>query len=69
MFGFKMAPAVAAGNTIVLKTSEKSPLTGLYLGKLIKEVGFPPGVINVLSGLGAECGAALASNMTIRKIR
>jgi len=68
MFGFKMAPAVAAGNTIVLKTSEKSPLTGLYLGKLIKEVGFPPGVINVLSGLGAECGAALASNMTIRKI-
>ena len=69
MFCFKVGPAIAAGNTVVVKTSEKSPLTALYLGKIIKEVGIPPGVINIVSGLGPEAGAALASNMTIRKVR
>jgi aldehyde dehydrogenase (NAD+) len=68
MFGFKVGPAIAAGNTIVVKTSEKTPLTALYVAKLIKEVGFPPGVINILSGYGQPCGEALARHMKIRKI-
>ncbi|KAF4439568.1 aldehyde dehydrogenase [Fusarium austroafricanum] len=66
-FGFKVAPAVAAGNTMVYKMSEKSPLGMLQLGNLIKEAGFPPGVINILNG-GGETGALLASHMKIRKI-
>ena len=43
-------------------------MTGIYLGKCIIEAGFPPGVVNVISGLGKDAGAALASNMTVRKI-
>ncbi|KAM0724131.1 hypothetical protein Q7P37_000012 [Cladosporium fusiforme] len=64
---WKMAPAMAAGNTFVLKSSEKSPLGLAAYGDLIKEAGFPPGVINVLSG-GAATGALLASHMQISKI-
>ncbi|KAM0355048.1 hypothetical protein ACHAPU_000898 [Fusarium lateritium] len=66
-FGLKVAPAVAAGNTVVYKMSEKSPLGVLQLGRLIKKAGFPPGVINILNG-GGETGALLASHMKIRKI-
>ncbi|PVH72919.1 aldehyde dehydrogenase [Cadophora sp. DSE1049] len=65
--GWKIAPAVAAGNTIVFKTSEKSPLAVLYLGALFKEAGFPPGVINLLSG-AANTGSKMASHMEIAKI-
>ncbi|CAG7554670.1 unnamed protein product [Fusarium equiseti] len=65
--GLKIAPAVAAGNTIVYKMSEKSPLGMLQLGHLIKEAGFPPGVINILNG-AAETGSLLASHMKIRMI-
>ncbi|KAH6988317.1 aldehyde dehydrogenase domain-containing protein [Ilyonectria sp. MPI-CAGE-AT-0026] len=68
MLSFKAAPALIAGNTMVLKSSEKAPLTSLYLAKLFKEAGFPPGVLNVLSGFGQSCGEALASHMRIRKI-
>ncbi|BCS29659.1 aldehyde dehydrogenase family protein [Aspergillus puulaauensis] len=64
---WKIAPAVAAGNTVVFKSSEKSPLGVLYLGALFKQAGFPPGVINLLSGAG-EVGAQLASHMDIAKI-
>ncbi|EXA31244.1 hypothetical protein FOQG_10735 [Fusarium oxysporum f. sp. raphani 54005] len=66
-FGLKIAPAVAAGNTVVYKMSEKSPLGMLQLGHLIRQAGFPPGVINILNGRG-ETGSLLASHMKIRKI-
>jgi aldehyde dehydrogenase (NAD+) len=63
----KVAPAVAAGNVIIIKTSEKAPLAPLVLARAIKEVGFPPGVVQFINGTGAP-GAALASHMEIRKI-
>lgn len=63
----KIAPAVAAGNTIVFKASEKSPLGAIALGEYIKEAGFPPGVINIVSGAGLT-GSLLASHMKIYKI-
>ncbi|KAJ5130952.1 uncharacterized protein N7515_006991 [Penicillium bovifimosum] len=68
MFAGKMAPALAAGNTVVLKSSEKAPLTSLYVAKLIEKAGFPPGVVNIISGFGDPAGAALASHMTVRCI-
>ncbi|KAJ5526845.1 hypothetical protein N7513_011004 [Penicillium frequentans] len=67
-FAGKMAPALAAGNTVVLKSSEKAPLTSLYMAKLIEQVGFPPGVINILSGYGAPAGSTLAEHMKVRTI-
>ncbi|RMJ23592.1 Aldehyde dehydrogenase [Aspergillus sp. HF37] len=65
-FTFKVAPALAAGNTVVLKSSEKAPLTSLYAAKLIEKANFPPGVVNVLSGFGTPAGEAMASHMDIR---
>lgn len=59
MMAWKVAPALAAGCTIVLKPAEQTPYTALMLGKLINEAGFPPGVINIITGLG-ETGAKLA---------
>jgi aldehyde dehydrogenase (NAD+) len=64
---FKVMPAIAAGNTFIFKSSEKSPLGSLAFGELIKQAGFPPGVINIISGPGAT-GALLASHMEIKKI-
>lgn len=64
---WKMAPALAAGNTFVFKSSEKSPLAAAAYGNLIKEAGFPPGVINMITGAGPT-GALLASHMQIAKI-
>jgi acyl-CoA reductase-like NAD-dependent aldehyde dehydrogenase len=52
MMCWKVAPALAAGCTIVLKPSEQTPLTALMMGQLIKEAGFPPGVVNIISGFG-----------------
>ena len=65
---FKLAPALIAGNTIVLKSSEKAPLSCLLYAEMVKEAGFPPGVVNFLSGFGVPCGQALAMHMKIRKI-
>jgi aldehyde dehydrogenase (NAD+) len=62
-----MAPALAAGNTFVLKTSEKSPLGAAVYGELIREAGFPPGVMNIVTGDG-KVGAMLAGHMEIAKI-
>ncbi|KAJ6144400.1 hypothetical protein N7470_008295 [Penicillium chermesinum] len=62
----KIAPALAAGNTVVLKSSEKAPLTSLYAARLAQEAGFPPGVINVLSGYGTPAGAALSEHPLVR---
>lgn len=64
---WKIAPAVATGNTFIFKSSEKSPLGAIALGKLVKEAGFPPGVINFLSGAG-KTGQLLAQHMKIPKI-
>jgi phenylacetaldehyde dehydrogenase len=65
---WKMAPALAAGCTLVLKPDEKTPLTALWLGALAIEAGFPKGVINIVPGLGEEAGAALAAHSDIDKI-
>ncbi|HEY4428210.1 MAG TPA: aldehyde dehydrogenase family protein [Solirubrobacteraceae bacterium] len=67
MAAWKIAPALAAGCTIVLKPAEQTPLTALRLGELALEVGFPPGVLNVLTGDG-ETGAALVEDPGIDKI-
>ncbi|KAL4999216.1 aldehyde dehydrogenase [Aspergillus recurvatus] len=68
MWSWKIGPAVAAGNTVVLKTAEQTPLSALYAAKLIKEAGFPAGVINVISGFGRTAGAAISSHMDIDKV-
>ena len=64
---WKIAPAIAVGNTVVHKSSEKSPLGALALGKLIVEAGIPPGVINLISGAG-ETGALISSHMKVAKV-
>eukprot|EP00058_Branchiostoma_floridae_P023829 XP_002609319.1 hypothetical protein BRAFLDRAFT_86762 [Branchiostoma floridae] len=68
MFIWKVAPALAAGNTVVIKPAEQTPLTALYLASLIKEAGFPPGVVNVLPGYGPTCGAHIVEHMDVDKI-
>lgn len=68
MASWKIAPALAAGCTIVLKPSEQTPLTALRLGELILEAGFPEGVINIVTGLGETAGAALAAHPDVDKI-
>ena len=65
---WKLAPALAAGNTIVLKPSEITPLTALEIAKLAKAVGFPDGVLNVVTGDGPTAGMSLISNPLIDKI-
>lgn len=60
MTAWKLAPALATGNSIVLKPSERSPLTGLRLGELAQQAGIPDGVLNVVTGYGHEAGEALA---------
>jgi acyl-CoA reductase-like NAD-dependent aldehyde dehydrogenase len=64
----KLAPILACGNTVVLKPSEVSPLSALMLAQLAHEVGFPPGVVNVIHGTGAETGSALVRHPGIDKI-
>jgi aldehyde dehydrogenase (NAD+) len=64
----KMAPALAMGCTIVVKTAERTPLGALYLARLVKEAGFPLGVVNILSGFGRTAGAALVNHPLVRKI-
>ncbi|RHZ64383.1 hypothetical protein CDV55_107023 [Aspergillus turcosus] len=68
MWAWKIGPAVATGNTVVLKTAEQTPLSALYVAKLVKEAGFPPGVINIISGFGRVAGAAIAAHMDIDKV-
>jgi aldehyde dehydrogenase (NAD+) len=68
MWSWKIGPAIATGNTVVLKTAEQTPLSALFAAKLIKEAGFPPGVINIISGFGKTAGAALSSHMDVDKV-
>ena len=68
MFAWKLGPALATGNTIVLKTAEQTPLSALKMTELIKEAGFPAGVVNIVSGFGPTAGAAIANHMDVDKI-
>jgi acyl-CoA reductase-like NAD-dependent aldehyde dehydrogenase len=68
MFVYKIAPALATGNVIVMKPAEQTPLTALYIAALIKEAGFPPGVVNVVPGYGPTAGAAISAHPDIRKV-
>src|SRR5256884_5723453 len=68
MAAWKLAPALAAGNTIVLKPAEQTPVTAMELGRLIQEAGFPDGVVNIVPGFGETAGAALASHEGVDKI-
>ncbi len=65
MASWKIAPALAVGNSVVLKPSEKSPLTALRLAELALEAGIPQGVFNVVPGFGAEAGSPLALHMDV----
>lgn len=66
--GWKAAPALAAGNTVVLKSAEEAPLSTLHVAHLFDEAGFPPGVFNVISGLGPIAGSALVRHELVAKI-
>jgi phenylacetaldehyde dehydrogenase len=68
MAAWKIAPALAAGCTVVLKAAEQTPLTALRLAELIVEAGFPPGVVNILTGFGETAGAALAAHPDVDKV-
>ena len=68
MQALKLAPALCAGNTIVLKPSEQTPLTALYVASLIVEAGFPPGVVNIVPGYGPTAGAAISSHPDVDKV-
>ena len=57
MLSWKMAACLAAGNTVVIKPAQVSPLTALKVAALTVEAGFPPGVVNILPGTGSVCGA------------
>jgi aldehyde dehydrogenase (NAD+) len=68
MMAWKWGPALACGNTVVLKPAEQTPLTALRVAMLAQEVGFPDGVINVVPGYGPTAGAALSGHMDVDKI-
>ncbi|KAK6592113.1 aldehyde dehydrogenase (NAD+) [Botrytis cinerea] len=68
MAAWKLGPALACGNAVVLKAAEQTPLSILVLANLIKEAGFPPGVVNILNGYGREAGAAIATHQDIDKV-
>lgn len=68
MQAWKLAPALATGNTVVMKPAEQTPLSALRVGELIVEAGFPEGVVNLLPGFGPTAGAAIARHMDVDKI-
>jgi aldehyde dehydrogenase (NAD+) len=68
MQAWKLGPALATGNTVVMKPAEQTPLTALRVGELIVEAGFPKGVVNMLPGYGPTAGAAIARHMDVDKV-
>jgi aldehyde dehydrogenase (NAD+) len=68
MMAWKLAPALATGNTVLMKPAEQTPLSALRIGELILEAGFPEGVVNVLPGFGPTAGAAIARHMDVDKV-
>lgn len=68
LLGWGIAPALAAGNTVVVKPAEDTPLSAIYLAQLAQKIGFPDGVINVVPGLGETAGAALAAHPKLKRM-
>jgi aldehyde dehydrogenase (NAD+) len=68
MLAWKLAPALATGNTVVMKPAEQTPLSALRIGELIVEAGFPEGVVNLLPGFGPTAGGAIARHMDVDKV-
>ena len=68
MAAWKIAPALACGNTVILKPAEQSPLSALRFGELVSECGLPDGVVNIVTGLGETAGAAIAAHPGIDKV-
>lgn len=68
MAAWKLGPALACGNTVVLKPAEQTPLSILVFANLVVEAGFPPGVINIVNGYGRDAGAALTNHPLVDKI-
>src|SRR5271168_141790 len=68
MLAWKLAPALATGNTVIMKPAEQTPLSALRIGELIVEAGFPEGVVNMLPGFGPTAGAAIARHMDVDKV-
>lgn len=68
LVGWGISPALAAGNTVVIKPAEDTPLSTLYFAKLVEEVGIPKGVVNVVTGLGETAGAALSRHAGIKRM-
>ncbi len=68
MLSWKLGPALATGNCIVLKPSEFTPMTALRMCGFIKEAGFPPGTVNIVTGYGHTAGSAISSHMHIDKV-
>jgi len=68
MQAWKLAPALATGNTVVMKLAEQTPLTGLAVAQLVVEAGFPPGVVNIVPGFGPTAGAAISQHMDVDKV-
>eukprot|EP00095_Tigriopus_kingsejongensis_P005982 maker-scaffold48_size466083-snap-gene-3.23 protein:Tk05982 transcript:maker-scaffold48_size466083-snap-gene-3.23-mRNA-1 annotation:"aldehyde mitochondrial precursor" len=68
MQAWKLGPALATGNVVVMKLAEQTPLTGLYVAELMKEAGYPPGVVNMIPGFGATAGAAIANHPMVDKV-
>lgn len=68
MFIWKIAPALATGNTIVIKSAEATPLSALKICELISKAGFPPGTVNLVSGYGKTVGNAISHHMDVNKI-
>jgi aldehyde dehydrogenase (NAD+) len=68
MLAWKLAPALATGNTVVMKPAEQTPLSALRIGELIVEAGFPEGVVNMLPGYGPTAGASIANHMDVDKV-
>jgi phenylacetaldehyde dehydrogenase len=68
MAAWKIAPALAAGCTVVLKAAEQTPMTALRLAELVQEAGIPAGVVNILTGFGETAGAALAAHPNVDKV-
>lgn len=68
LIGWNMSPALAAGNTVVIKPAEDTPLSAIYLARLAREIGFPDGVINVVTGFGETAGAALSRHAGLKRL-
>lgn len=68
MLAWKVAPALACGNVVVLKPAEQTPLSALYFGKLVVEAGLPAGAVNIIPGIGILAGRALAKHPDVDKI-